>query len=211
MALVRGPFSEKFLDTLPYFTRLDAQTEDILRYCLLYQRNEGEFILHEKLRDEAKKWLDDKKKQQIHTDLAEFYTKEFERKNDITALSDEMEAFHHATAARQKDILNRFRPFFVDQLDELGHALSRTKRYAEAVEVFERAAQWDNNDDYAHHYLAYNLDIQGIEVKRVEEGYCRAIELNHRHVWWHSRWVCFLITRGPANKYIKLSGMHWMC
>jgi hypothetical protein len=56
--------------------------------------------------------------------------------------------------------------------------------------------EWDVEDDYGHHYLAFNLDVLGKHPQRVEEHYLRAIELDPLNVWWRSRWSNFLITRG---------------
>ena len=58
---------------------------------------------------------------------------------------------------------------------------------------------WEDDDDYGHHYLAFNLDVLGKKPQRVEEHYLRAIELDELNVWWRSRWINFLITRGRIS------------
>jgi len=68
--------------------------------------------------------------------------------------------------------------------------------FQRAVEVFERALKWDEQDDYAHHYLAFNLDVQGRDAPRVERHYTTASALQPGVVYWWSRYVTFLITRG---------------
>ncbi|HSN98457.1 MAG TPA: hypothetical protein VLS89_09165, partial [Candidatus Nanopelagicales bacterium] len=57
----------------------------------------------------------------------------------------------------------------------------------------------DPNHAYAHHYLAYNLDIEGKRAAEVERHYRTAIEEQPEHPWWHSRWIRFLLTRGRTR------------
>ena len=56
----------------------------------------------------------------------------------------------------------------------------------------------DLTDDYAHHYRAFNLDWIAEDQPTIESEYQRAIELNPRHPWWHSRWINYLITVGKT-------------
>src|SRR5690606_4074472 len=115
----------------------------------------------------------------------------------------EMEAFHHASKSGDQALCDELRVFFVVQLDALGRRLSirarreqRRELYGAAATIFERALELDPGDDYAHHYLAFNLDVEGKDAQRVEEHYRQAVELQSNIVYWWSRYVTFLITRG---------------
>lgn len=204
LALARRSFTEELL------TRLvgdapNARSGAILRACLLYPRN-GAFMLHWSLRldaQEHRQWWGRDRTAVVHTDLARHYQERFEqhkKARDPNALLDEMEAFHHASLSGDRDLLEELRPYFADQLDALGRTLSRDfQRYRDAADVFERACTWEPDDDYAHHYLAFNLDILAERAPEVEYHYQQAIELRARHHWWHSRWVNYLITRGRMS------------
>ena len=174
----------------------------ILHRCLLYPDN-GAFRLHWSLRLDAQEhrgWWGDNGPFAVHAELARYYKRRFERRqqaNDPNALLDEMEAYHHASLSGDAGLLDELRPYFADQLDALGRTLSRDfRRYREAAAVFERAVRWEPDDDYAHHYLAFNLDVLAERAADVERHYRQAIELRADHLWWHSRWVSYLITRG---------------
>ena len=114
------------------------------------------------------------------------------------ALVPAMESFYYAGKAGARDLLEA--PFFVDQLDLLGKTLSHEKHdYEGACEVFEQAIAIDEEDDYAHHYLAYNLDRLGRNPEEVERHYREAISLNSRHPWWRARLISFLTVRGRTS------------
>ncbi len=213
LELVRLPFGEDVLGLLGA-TKLDALASDLLRHCLLYVEA-NQFVLHDTLRADARghrDWLSDGVRTRTHAALAEHYRNRFESTSpaeDATrdarvTLPSSVEALHHATEAGDPGLFERLQPWFVDQLNTLGRVLSRDqRRYADAVKVFERAVQWDDTDDYAHHYLAFNLDVQGIEPERVEQHYKRSLELKPLRVFSQSRWICFLITRARIQEARK--------
>ena len=201
LALVRRPLDHDLLEKIVR----DAPTERsaaILHKCLLYPEN-GAFRLHWTLRLDAHEhdaWWGSGDAARVHGELARYYKARFEARHKVDdpgALLDEMEAFHHASLSGDARLFDELRPYFADQLDMLGRSLSRDfKRYREAAAVFERAVKWEPGDDYAHHYLAFNLDVLAERALDVETHYRRAIELRPTHLWWHSRWVSYLITRG---------------
>ncbi len=204
LSLVRRPFDEGILSALGV-NALDSTCSNILRNCLLYSEG-NQVILHDTLRSDARAFarlIPQREAAQAHQTLASLYKRRFEQlRSDPRAvrraLIEEMEAFHHAS---QSGDIGNLRTFFVDQLEFLGRTLSRDlRRYSDAVRVFERAVKWDAQEDYAHHYLAFNLDVQGIEPKRVEHHYREAIRLNPRWSWWRSRLISFLITRGRLDE-----------
>jgi tetratricopeptide (TPR) repeat protein len=112
-----------------------------------------------------------------------------------------MEAFHFASVVGDPTLLAKVKPSFVVQLDALGWSLSyEHHNYAAAAEAFEQALCWDPKDDYAHHYLAFNLDRDGRRLEEVEQHYREAVALKPRHAWWWSRLICFLIGRGRVGE-----------
>jgi tetratricopeptide (TPR) repeat protein len=85
---------------------------------------------------------------------------------------------------------------FREQLHHIGWWLSAQQRdFASAAEVFRVAVARDAKDAYAQHYLAYNLDVLGREPDAVEAGYRAALRRDPGRVWWHSRWIRFLVSR----------------
>jgi tetratricopeptide (TPR) repeat protein len=172
-----------------------------LRYCLLYPDGEG-YRLHELLKADARdndRWLQEGEDPATHRDLYRFYQKRFSQRpsGDAEALVEECEAFHHAMHSGDRELMHAARPYFAAQLDLLGRTLSRDhKEYRTAAEVFERAYVWEPDDAYAHHYRAYNLDVLAESPELVERHYQRAIQLEPDNVWWRSRWISYLITRG---------------
>lgn len=194
LALLRRPFDEALLAVLGA-TGLSADVQAIVRACLLYEE-EGKLVLHETLRLDAREhgWLGGAEERDTHSTIAHHYADAFQARG---SLADELEAFFHATRAADARLLAELRPLLSDQLDAMGRELSRVNRdYTGAVRVFERSLEWDPENDYAHHYLAFNLDVQGTEPARVEEHYQRAIALAPENTWWRSRWVSYLVTRG---------------
>jgi tetratricopeptide (TPR) repeat protein len=182
---------------------LGEMSSEILRRCLLYRSAEG-FVLHETLRRDVRGPEDEAMEQpraQLR-DLAEHYASvriEEEGRDSGAALLSAMEAFYYAARSGAADMLAQG-AFFVDQLDLLGKSLSYDfGDFEGAVAIFRRALQLDERDDYAHHYLAYNLERCGSEAAPIEQHYRRAIEINPRHTWWRARYVRFLVSRGRTR------------
>jgi len=67
------------------------------------------------------------------------------------------------------------------------------------LRCFVNSTNWDETDDYAHHYLAFNLDIEGNDPLQVEESYTTAIKLDPRVSLWWARYVSFLVVRGRVR------------
>ena len=116
-------------------------------------------------------------------------------------MGDLLEGFHHAAGAGETSARDEFPPFFVEQLHALGRVLSKQcGNHEAAIQVFEEAIRVDDQDDYAHHYLAYNIDWLARDEDRADREYKRAVELNSEHPWWWSRRINFLITTGRLNE-----------
>lgn len=106
------------------------------------------------------------------------------------------ERFHHTARADERQVeTSAEAPMVVEQWHSLGRWLSQSGDYARAARVFSRAVAQDWTDAYAHHYLAFNLDVEGSDAPTVHEHYARALDLDPTVVWWHSRFIRFLITR----------------
>jgi len=118
---------------------------------------------------------------------------------DKACLVDATEAFFHATEAGDDALVSQAQPFFIEQLHLRGRSLSKQKRHSDAAEVFRQVVELDPDDDYAHHYRAFNLDWIAEDQPTIEVEYQRAIDLNPRHPWWHSRWINYLITVGKTT------------
>lgn len=121
----------------------------------------------------------------------------------FAAVREELEEIHQLTEAGDATGLLDRSLQFVEQYDALGKSLSRRALHAgeheeelrrQAVRAYERAIEHEPGDAYAHHYIAYNLDILASERERVEREYVIAKGLDRGHPWYHSRHVCFLIT-----------------
>ncbi len=208
LALLRRPFSMALVEQL-HGAPMVGKEREILQRCLLFEEDEH-WHLHELLRADAQDtWLEARERERVHALLSEHYHEEFvsitDHGGDVSswqeALASEVEAFHHAAESHDVSAMDRLSVYFVEQLDSLGQVLSKDARdYPAAVRVYDRALAWKADDDYAHHYLAYNLDIQGIEPGRVARHYLEAISLDEANTWWWSRWISFLITRGRLEE-----------
>ncbi|MCO5167503.1 MAG: hypothetical protein M9894_14245 [Planctomycetes bacterium] len=203
LALVRGPVpAEQILELGA--NGLDGVRLELLQSCLLYPRGDDTWTLHDLLRASARAepLLSDEERRLTHERLARWYTGAFNRlaaSGDPRALEAQYEAFEHASQCGG-ELPDALEPLFVEQLELLGRRCSAAGHYDRAVEAFRAACAWDDDDDYAHHYLAFNLDVQGKAADEVEVHYGRARALNPRNPWWHSRFIRFLVTIGRTEE-----------
>lgn len=70
------------------------------------------------------------------------------------------------------------------------------KRYHAAAEVYAACRRVFPHDDYAAHYMAFNLDRASAKRAEVEPGYRDAVALAPSNPWWNTRLITFLIRRG---------------
>ncbi|MEW6751036.1 MAG: tetratricopeptide repeat protein, partial [Candidatus Latescibacterota bacterium] len=201
LSLVRRPMAPELFHRLAG----DAPAPEagaVVRNCLLYE-SAGRLHVHWMLTLDVteQRWLQGLRPRQIHGLLARYYRESLNHgadSSDPTALPDGAEAYYHAALSGDEE-LGPLRPFFADQLNLLGRFLSRDLRdYGRAAQVFGSACAWEPDDDYAHHYLAYNLDIMAEQAGEIEQHYRKAIGLRPGHAWWHSRWISYLVTRGRS-------------
>ncbi len=205
LSLERGSFDAELPKEFGE-AQLPAELRSILWRCLLYQHGDR-WTLHDTLRLDVieRQWLSEERRRQIHRQLARFHHRRFESLREHPeryrlALFHEFEAFHHYGEAGDMDSALGLRCWFVDQLNALGRILSRDFRnYSGAVTVFRRVLDHLPEDPYANHYLAWNLDVQGLEPMEVESRYRKALDAEPWNVWWHGRYINFLITRGRTK------------
>ncbi len=209
LSTTRRAFDEQLLDEITP-GGMTSLERDIVANCLVF--GDSELRLHDTLRAQAAKWRvehrhDDRVRKliaRVNRKLFEIHQRRFGElatKRDARALIESMEAFHFASATGDSKLIAQAAPVFVEQLDALGWSLSyEHKEYQRAVKAFEQALKWDDTDDYAHHYLAYNLDRLAKRVKDVERHFRRAVELNGKHPWWRARLIIFLVSRGRREE-----------
>ncbi len=200
LALCRETMEQELLDFLGA-GHLEPREQAVLYHGLLYRR-EYRYELNHVLRfhDSVISWLSPEQRIATHRRLADYYASKIDA-NAPAYRGRQLEAFHHASQVGDPDTLNKVRPLFVDQLNKLGRTLSKEARnFAAAAEVFRLAIEWDDQNDYGHHYLAYNVDWLANDPGLAEAEYRRALEVNPEHPWWWSRWINFLITLGRARE-----------
>lgn len=116
-------------------------------------------------------------------------------------LRSRVELVHHLGRAFDIDALREIQPLFQEQLHDIGWFLSaRLRRYRDAARVYEAAIEHDDSDARAHHYRAFNLDVAGAEPAEVQRSYKEAVRLQPDMLWWRSRFIRFLITRGRIDE-----------
>lgn len=199
LSYCRVPFELKHASQI---LEADVSTEEerLLEEALLIHVPHG-FLVHEIVARHARTegWANEEPRA-VHDRFARWHRANFEEKAQSVDLGratrHEIEVVHHLTEAGNAKAVLDASVFFSEQYDVLGKVLSVAKRYDDAVRAYERALEYDDEDAYAHHYLAFNLDVPGLDAPRVYCEYARARQLQSEHVWYHSRLVTFLITVG---------------
>jgi len=218
LALVRTPFDRELLQKIGA-GGLGERERDLLERCLLSRRG-ASYVLHPILRSVLRSepfrdrpWLDPVEARSTHELLRNDHRERRDRLRagavspPREAVLHHAEAFHHAQAAGDMAGAMELRLGFIEELDALGRSLSEHwRRRGEAAQVFEQVLSIDPDHAYAHHYLAYNLDIEGRDPDRVEKHYRRAVEEQPEHPWWHSRWIRFLLTEGRSREARRAFG-----
>lgn len=154
------------------------------------------------LRKELTRWgsLGDNERSAMHEHLAGTHAR-LDGKLDPNATNADtvgfwLEKVHHLATAgsRCADAWSRQEHLRPELLWERARTLSIQEReYASAAALYQRCTQLDPEDDYAWHYLAYNLDRAGVASERTEDAFRRARDHDPSNVWWNSRLVTFLI------------------
>lgn len=199
LAQCRVPF-ELALASEVLDEEVPAEELRLLEEALLIRLPQG-FLVHEVVarHANAEGWAGEYQ-HAVHGKLARWHRTKFDETTHGTdvgkAMRHEIEVVHHLTEAGDAVGVLGATVFFSEQYDALGKALSVLKRYDDAVKAYERALDYDDEDAYAHHYLAFNLDVPGRDAARVYSEFSRARDLQREHIWYHSRLISFLITVG---------------
>lgn len=137
---------------------------------------------------------------QIHCDLAHFHQR-FDGAADPTDVGSFGEAVawiervHHLAhggqrAATEWSGLRLPAPeFYWDR----ARAMSHRGLLRPAAAVYDQCRKRFPEDDYSHHYFAWNLDQAGDRSEAVQSAYERAVHIAPSHVWWNARLVQYLI------------------
>ncbi|XXT25297.1 hypothetical protein WME94_27565 [Sorangium sp. So ce429] len=214
LTALRVPFSRSLLDHAGFIT-LSVRTRAIVE-PLIEVLDDGSKLIPDALAREIRAqllaghpaWALDEPQGDAHHLAAAYHRERFqaarERGDIIAAVREDLEEIHQLTEAGDATALLSRSLQFVEQYDALGKSLSQKalrapreqeeKLRRDAVRAYERAIEHEARDAYAHHYIAYNLDILGTEPERVEREYIEAREIEPAHPWYHGRYVCFLIT-----------------
>lgn len=203
ISLSRGNLNKALIETLGGGD-LDANQRAILFEGMLCTVDEENYRMHSELERviPVKSILDKSEIATAHKLIAVHYeslslNRRIESK---LAYSEDVEHFFHQAVSGNAN-WDSSTYYFVDQLHAWGRYLSHDAReHGQAAEVFRRAVEIDSKDDYAHHYLAYNLDCLAVEEERARHHYLEAVNLNLTHPWWWSRWINFLITTGRMDE-----------
>ena len=192
LSVPRRGFDQRLVDELSGRLPDSPIALEIVRRCLLSRYPDDKLRLTPLLRDVALGAQDpsDRHTQEAHFDVAEYWGSTF------AGRAAHFERWHHLGRSGNLELALSERPLFREQLHGLGWWLStQLSDYAGAATVFQRSLEVDPLDSYAHHYKAFNLDIQGVRPQDVNAHYTRAIQLQPSRVWWHSRYIRFLIVR----------------
>lgn len=220
LAAIRVPFGADWLD-LAGLAALPEVEQRLVRH-LLSPGPDATFTLPPAIADVIRAqigagdpaWLPDEPAGDAHREAAGYHGARHARcreRGDLAgAMKEELEEIHQLTEAGDAGALLGRSLQFVEQYDALGRSLSRRalredrpeaeRLRLDAVRAYERALAHDPDDAYAHHYLAYNLDILGMSPERVNEEFLAARDLDPAHPWYHGRYVCFLITRSRMEQ-----------
>lgn len=118
---------------------------------------------------------------------------------DPEALQHGAEALYMIGRVGDPETIGRVAPNFSDQLDGIGILAAEREDWVTAQTAFGLAIEWDPDDAFAHHHLAYALDADAVEPRRIEREYVRALQLDPRHATWHARLISFLVVRARTQ------------
>jgi hypothetical protein len=197
VAVMRDGFDAQALDAAA--ERVCATTADwaLLRRTMTERDPLGRWRMPRVLREAALRGArqDHAAAREDHDVAVNYYASRLDD-GERGSLRARVEQVHHLGLSVDVDALLHIPLVFKEQLHHIGWWLSaQLNDYESAAEVFRVAVAREATDAYAHHYLAFNLDLLGREPDTVESGYRTALTRDPGSVWWHSRWIRFLVTR----------------
>jgi tetratricopeptide (TPR) repeat protein len=193
---VRVPFDNELLERVGW-EQMAAEEQTAVHAGLLLQ-DQGALHLHEDIARAVRSQRGESEFDEGHRAIASWHRAAYEiavERSDVRgAIHHEVELVHHLSETGDADALEH--AYFAEQYDAFGKSLSIAGRFDDAVRAYERALEHQPDDAYAHHYLAYNLDVQGKDAPRVDRHYGCALNNDPGHVWYHGRRLCFFVVRG---------------
>jgi tetratricopeptide (TPR) repeat protein len=201
LSVLRVPIPAADLDTF-HADALSPDLRGLLERAILFGDPDG-LRLHPVLVDYVRRKLSPDSLHDVHLVAASYHRMRFDRARAAVtiepAVRHELEVLYHRSEAGDIALLDEHALWFSEQYVGLGRALSHAGRRHEAVRAYERAVEHDDANAYAHHYLAWNLDVDAVDPPRVEKHYLRATEIEPSHAWYQSRFIRFLVTRGRTR------------
>lgn len=216
LAVLRTPFDDRALEELLH--GISPSLATLVRSIILHRGAAGWVvpeIVGRVIRPMA--WegergaIDDRDERRGHEIARDYHRRAFDRSSAsadvlLTPVRHELEEVYHLTQLGDADAILQRSIYFVDQYNALGRRLGQLgvrasgntqRRYFEsAIRAYERVLEIDDTDAYANHYLAYNVDWLANDAPRAERHYEKALVTGSDQVWYHGRWISFLITRG---------------
>lgn len=186
--------------TFSRFVAAPPEQVSLMTQCLGYGAEQTRVA--PPIRAQMRSFLDQEERtsEQAHEELARHYAG-LDGANDVSTLGVEQvrswcEKTHHlalsgaAGLARWNEQVLPSPEFYWDKARHLSIV---ERDYSGAAEVYRRCTEAFPQDDYAWHYMAFNLQRAGKAREGVEAAYRKAIELDLENPWWNSRLVTFLI------------------
>jgi tetratricopeptide (TPR) repeat protein len=183
-----------------YIDPLNDYQREILKQCLLEAGSD--VLLARDARIAARRQADTGVVRRIRDEVTERLCGMFVNTAQVEAgarsvqsFSLGAEALYLAARARDVDSLDAVPIALSDHLSALGFACMERSQWESASTAFDRALEIDPDDATARHYLAFCLDSDALEPKRVEDAYRRSIRIDPSHATWHSRLISFLVVQ----------------
>ncbi len=182
---------------------------ELVSRCFLYPEKGGRLRFHDQLR-----WLvpDGSAEPDAHSKLLSYYRSLDGATNPAEGLrrvAPWLEKLHHASRADATGEVNAWlalNPPTREHFWEYGWSLSYVhKRFSAAANVYrELLARIPHEDDnYAQHYYAYNLDQAGEDPIVADAYFRKAVEGDPTNAWWSARLISFLTERGRFEPALK--------
>ena len=182
---------------------------ELISKCFLYPEEEGRLRFHDQLR-----WLvpDSSPEPVTHARLLDYYGAldgATDPTEGLRRVAPWLEKLHHASRADESGDLETWlalNPPTREHFWEYGWSLSYVhKRFSAAARVYRELLSRipDEDDNYAQHYYAYNLDKAGEDPITAEAYFHKAVDGDPANAWWNARLVGFLTERGCFEPALK--------
>lgn len=182
---------------------------ELVSRCFLYPEGDGRLRFHDQLR-----WLvpDASPDPTAHSKLLAHYRSVDGAAHPAEGLQKVgpwLEKLHHASRADINGNVDAWLELNAPTREhfwEYGWSLSYVhKRYSAAARVYRELLSRipGEDDNYAQHYYAYNLDRAGEDPVIAETYFRKAVEGDSTNAWWNARLISFLTERGRFEPALK--------